>query len=163
MKTPSLNLFIVDENKSASEELKKYLENRFGEGIRILTFGDKQSCLEKIDDDTHIVILSDTVQGEKGMEILKSIKDINPDTEVIILSEHKDIVLAVESYRAGAKGMVVKGSGSGRKIAGLITRIFTAPIRIIEKELGLSQRIAIFIMIFITIGVMLWLYFLIWK
>lgn len=163
MKTPSLNLFIVDDNSSAIEELKKYLQNRFGEGIRILTFGNKKSCLEKIDDDTDIVVLNDIVKGENGLEILKSIKDINPDTEVIVLSEHKDITLAIESYRAGAKGMVVKGLGSGRKIAALVARIFTAPIRVIEKELGLSQRIAIFIMIFITIGVIICLYFLLWQ
>jgi DNA-binding NarL/FixJ family response regulator len=163
MKTPSLNLFIVDDNRSAAEGLKDYLVNRFGEGIRILTFADRKSCLGKVDNDTNIIILNDHLQGENGVEILKDIKDINPETEVIMLAEQKDIGLEIESFRAGAKGLIIKGPGSEKKAARLVSRIFMAPIRIIEKELGLSARLAIFIMVFITIGVMVLLYSLFWK
>jgi two-component system response regulator AtoC len=152
MKAQSLNLFIVDDNLPEGEQLKTYLLKRFGEGIRILTFRDRKSCLEKVDDDTNIVVLNSHVSNENGIDVVKSIKAVNPVTEVIVLSGQEDIAKAVNSYRAGAKGLVIKGPGSERRVAKLITRIFMAPIRIIEKELDLSRQLAILLMIFITIG-----------
>ncbi len=163
MKTESLNLFIVDDNKSMAQELKDYLLRRFGEGIRIITFSDRKNCLDKIDDTTNIVVLTHNVKNENSVEVVKSIKDINPETEVIMLSDRADIGLAIETFKAGAKGIVVKGPKSEKKIGNLIVRIFTAPIRIIERELGLSERIAIFIMSFLTVGAAVLVYFLFYK
>jgi response regulator RpfG family c-di-GMP phosphodiesterase len=160
MKTQSLNLFIVDDNLSTVKELKDYLLHRFGEGIRILTFNNSKSCLEKVDENTNIVVLNSHIQGENNADVLKSIKESNPETEVILLSEKNDIASAIDMYRSGARGLVIKGRGLGKKTGDLVVRIFTAPIRIIERELGLSERIAIFIMSFLTIAVIVVLYFI---
>jgi DNA-binding NarL/FixJ family response regulator len=163
MKTQSLNLFIVDDNMSTISELKNYLFNRFGEGIRILTFNNSKSCLEKVDEYTNIVVLKNHIKGENEAEILRSIKETNPETEVILLTEKEDIATAIKAYKVGAKAVVVKGSGVGEKIGDLIVRIFTAPIRIIQRELGLSERIAIFIMSFLTLAVVVILYFIFYS
>ncbi len=163
MKTQSLNLFIVDDNTSTLSELKNYLFNRFGEGIRILTFNNSKSCLEKVDDYTNIIVFKKHNKVENDSEILKSIKKTNPETEVIMLTEKEDIVSAVSAYRVGSKAVVVKGAEHGKKIGDLIVRIFTAPIRIIQRELGLSERIAIFIMSFLTVMVAVLIYFFAYK
>jgi two-component system response regulator AtoC len=152
MKRQKLNLFIVDENK-AGEELKNYLSDRFGNRVKITAFIDGKSCLEEVESDTHIVILTCSPEDKNGIIILKSIKAANPATEVIMLSEREDIVLTIESSRAGAKDLVVKGTGSDKKLTYIIRRIVMTPIRIIVKELGLSQRIAMFVMSFITVGI----------
>ena len=152
MKTQKLNLFIVDKNKLASEELKKHLQNRFGAGISILTFTDGSKCLEEVENDTNIIILNHSPEDKSGLDLLKAIKTVNPLTEVIMLTEHADIALAVESYQAGAKSLVVKGPGSRNRITSLVTRIIQAPIKLIIRELGLSQRLAMFLMSFLTIG-----------
>jgi len=165
MQTPSLNLFILDDNKSAAEELKAYLLRRFGKGISILIFNDRESCLGKIDQDTNIVIVNNIINDENGVDILKSIKKINPETEVIMLSEHESISSAIESFRAGVKGWVIKGPGSKKKVVSVITRIFKFPIRVIEKELGLPQRLAVFLLSFVTVVaiVLIYYYFFIKK
>jgi DNA-binding NarL/FixJ family response regulator len=160
MKTQSLNLFIVDDNMSTVTELKDYLLKRFGEGIRILTFNNSKSCLEKVDENTNIVVFNNHIKGENNVEVLKSIKETNPKTEVILLSEEEDIASAIDVYRAGAKGLVIKRQGFGKKTGDLVIRIFTAPIRIIERELGLSERIAVFIMSFLTLAVIVVFYFI---
>ncbi|HXD94666.1 MAG TPA: response regulator, partial [Bacteroidia bacterium] len=74
MQTQGLNLFIVDDNKSMVTALKQYLQNKFGISLVISTFNDGESCLEKIDKETHIVILDHNMQGKNGIEVLKSIK-----------------------------------------------------------------------------------------
>jgi len=156
MQTQKLNLFIVDDNKSAGEELANYLRGKFGNRLKITTFTDGKSCLEEVESDTHIVILACSPEDKNGLLILKSIKAANPATEVVMLAEREDIVMAIESFKAGAKDLVVKESGSEKKISYIIRRIVMAPIRIIVKELGLSQRLAMFLLTFVTVGIVVW-------
>lgn len=152
METQGLNLFIVDDNKSMVTILKNYLSNRFGAGIKISTFYDGESCLEKINKQTHIVILDYFLNGRNGLEILKSIKEINPKTEVIMLSSNEDIGLAVESFREGATDYVVKGPSSWKKVTKLVNKIITEPIRAMVSEFGISKFLAIFFLTFIAMG-----------
>lgn len=152
METQGLNLFIVDDNKSMVTMLKNYLSNRFGAGIKISTFYDGESCLEKINKQTHIVILDYFLNGRNGLEILKSIKEINPKTEVIMLSSNEDIGLAIESFREGATDYVVKGPSSWKKVTKLVNKIITEPIRAMVREFGIPKFMAIFFLTFIAMG-----------
>lgn len=152
MKTQGLNLFIVDDNNLMVSTLKQFLQNRFGLDLTISTFNNGESCLEKVDDDTHIVILDYYMKGQNGLEILKTIKEKNPKTEVIMLSSNEDMAIAVESFRAGANDYVVKGSGSWRKITKLVEHIITEPIRIMVREFGVSKFMATFLFTFIIMG-----------
>lgn len=152
METQGINLFIVDDNKLMVKGLKNYLQNRFGVSIRISTFMDGESCLKEVNKDTHIVILDYFLGDENGLDILKSIKAINPKTEVIMLSGNEDMALAVETFRAGAKDYVVKGSGSLNKVFKIVNYIITEPIRIMVREFGVSKYMAIFLLTFLTMG-----------
>jgi DNA-binding NarL/FixJ family response regulator len=133
MGTQGINLFIVDDNGLVIKELKNCLQTRLGDKVQISTFYDGESCLKKIDGKTHIVILDYFMDGKNGLEILKSIKIINPKTEVIMLSNNEDIAIAVETFRAGAKDYVIKEKGYWKKIIKLIEAIITKPDRITVK------------------------------
>ncbi len=152
METQKLNLFIVDDNKSLVAALKQYLQNKFEENINISTFYDGESCLEKINQYTDMVILDHFLNGKNGLEVLKEIKEINPKTEVIMLTSNEDIALAIESFRAGATDYVVKGPSSWKKLTKLIHHVITEPIRIIVREFGVSKFMAIFLLTFLTMG-----------
>lgn len=153
METQELNLFIVDDNKSMVAGLKHYIQNRFGSRVKISTFYDGESCLGKIDRNTHIVILDYFLGGKNGLEILKEIKNRNSETEVIMLSSNDDIGLMIESFKIGAKDYVIKGPSSWKKVSSIINYIVTAPIRIIVREFGVSKYMAIFLMTFVTMGI----------
>lgn len=152
MKTQGLNLFIVDDNNLMVSTLKQFLQNRFGLDLTISTFSNGESCLEKVDGDTQIVILDYYMEGQNGLEILKAIKEKNPKTEVIMLSSNEDMAVAVESFRAGANDYVVKGFGSWRQITRLVEHIITEPIRIMVREFGVSKFMATFLFTFIIMG-----------
>ena len=154
METQGLNLFIVDDNKLMVTDLKHYLKNRFGGSVRISTFNDGESCLEKVDKKTNIVILDYFLDGINGLEILKSIKAINPKTEVIMLSGNEDMAVAIETFRAGAKDYVVKGHGAWKRITKLVNHIITEPIRLLVSEFGVSKYMAIFLLTFVTMGIL---------
>jgi DNA-binding NarL/FixJ family response regulator len=153
MQTQGLNLFIVDDNKLMVETLKQYLQSKFGLDIRISTFNDGDSCLSKVDKDTNVVILDYFMKGKNGLEVLKEIKVINPKTEVIMLSNNENMALAIEMFRAVATDYVVKGSNSWSKISNLVNHIVTAPIRLMVDEFRLSKYMAVFLLTFVTMGI----------
>ncbi len=153
METKISNIFIVDDNKLMLTALKQYLENRFGSNISITTFSDGESCLDKVNGETHIVILDYFLNGENGLNILKSIKDINPDTEVIMLSSNEDIAIAIDTFHAGAKDYVIKGKGAWKKIINIVEYIITTPVRLLVREFGVSKFMAIFLVTFVIMGI----------
>lgn len=152
MKSRMLNLFIVDDNPMTLVGLSHYLRNRFGNDIIISTFGSGKSALEKVTADTDIVILDYFLEGENGNDVLKSIKLVNPETEVIMLSANEDMGIAIESFRNGAKDYVLKGKNSWKRITSLVYSVITYPIRIMVKEFGINKYIAIFVFTFLIMG-----------
>lgn len=57
------------------------------------------------------VIISDiSMPGRSGAEVIKQIKEIVPDTPILILSTHPAEQYAVRTIRAGASGYLVKDS-----------------------------------------------------
>lgn len=157
MSNQKLNLFIVDDNKLMVSGLRNYLTTKFGSDLNISTFFTGESVLNKVDQDTNIVILDYFLGDENGNEVLKSIKKINPKTEVIMLSSNEDIGVAIDSFRKGATDVVVKGNDSMKKISALVYGIITYPIRILVKEFGVSKFLAIFLLTFIIMGIVVFI------
>lgn len=153
METQGTNLFIVDDDNLIVTTLKKYLQDRFGNTVKISTFNDGESCLKKVDKETQIVILDYFMEGKNGLETLKSIKEINPETEVIMLSTNEDVAVAVESFKMGAKDYVIKGEHSWDEIFKTVHYIVTAPLRLLVEEFGVSKFMAIFLLTFISMGI----------
>ena len=153
MKPQKLNLFIVDDSALMANDLKLFLENKFGTDLAITNFTNGESCLKMVNDQTHIVILDYFLEGENGLEILKSIKSLNPNTEVIMLSGNDDIAVAIQTFRAGAKDYVVKGTSDFKKVTKIITQILLTPINLIVREFGVSKMMAIFLLTFVIMGV----------
>jgi DNA-binding NtrC family response regulator len=159
MDTQGMNLFIVDDNKLMVSGLRQYLHNRFGHNLNISVFYNGESCLEKVNQKTNFVILDYFLDGENGNEILKSIKLINPKTEVIMLSSNEDIGTAIESFRGGAVDYVIKNDMAWKKLIPHVYRAITEPIRRLAKEYGFSKFTAIFLATFILIGAVVLLFF----
>lgn len=159
MSTQRNTLFIIDDNQLLVADLRIYLENTFGESLVISTFNSGESALQKVDHETSIVILDYHLPGENGNEILKSIKQINPKTEVIMLTSNEDVKTAINAFRNGATDYVIKGVKAEKKIGSLIYNLLTYPVRILTREFGFSKYFAIFILTFLSIGACV----LVWK
>jgi two-component system OmpR family response regulator len=157
MKTQKTNIFIVDDDELMVMDLKISLENEFGNGVKVTTFNDGESCLEKVDEDLHIVILDYYMQDKNGMEVLKSIKLINPKTEIIMFTSNDDMITAIESLRVGAKEFVIKGAGSLGKVSKLVNYLIKRRLNVIARELSLSKYMTI-LLIALTIVCILVVY-----
>lgn len=157
MNTQGLNLFIIDDNQLMATGLRIYLNNRFGTNLNISIFNTGASALTEVDANTAIVILDYQLEGENGNDILKSIKKINPNTEVIMLSSNENIATAIESFRNGATDYVVKGEKAWKKVTSLVYGVITYPVRIMVREWGLNKYLALFILTFVVMGILAYL------
>lgn len=153
-KTQQLNLFIVDDNQLMVVDLRNYLTDIFGDIFTIYTFNTGASALKKVDENTAVVILDYFLKDELGNEVLKSIKKINPKTEVIMLSSNDDVKVAIEAFRNGAADYVIKGNKADKKITYIIYNIAAFPVEFIAKEFKISKYIALYILTFLTVGVL---------
>jgi DNA-binding NtrC family response regulator len=147
----TLNLFIVDDNRSMLYALRQYLSGKFGNKLKISTFEDGETCLKNINENTDVVIL-DYFLGEKnGNDILKTIKEKNPRTEVIMLSSNESVETAVESFRLGARNFVVKNNSAWRKISVLLETAIIQPLKYVW-EFPVTKFLAVFTATFATMG-----------
>lgn len=153
MNAHAMNLFIVDSNKEAADTLEKSLYNRFGKDLKISTFFRGESCIEKVDATTNFVVLAYFFDGQNGKDILKSIKAINPKTEVIMLSSNTDVAAILETFREGATAYVVKGDSAWRNLVPHVYRAIAEPIRRLGKEYGAAAYIAMFATAFALVGI----------
>jgi DNA-binding NtrC family response regulator len=149
----TLNLFIVDDNASLANSLQLFLETKFGNELKINTFTDGESALKMVNESTNIVILDCNLNDMNSNVVLKKIKQINAKTEVIMLTSNADIEMAINAFKNGATDFVVKGKNSFGKIRLLVENIITYPIKFLVREMKISKFLAIFLLTFITMGI----------
>ena len=157
MTNQTQNLFIVEDDQINAAKLHQFLETRFGSVFNIYTFSDATKALENIDKNTKIVILDYDYFGEKGNEILKFIKVINPNTEVIILSNHGDIATAIESYSQGATNYLLKNKKTEKQLSAQIFEILSYPAKYLELRYGFSQFFAYLLFLFVVVGLLVFI------
>jgi signal transduction histidine kinase/FixJ family two-component response regulator len=78
-------------------------------GYRVLTAQSGETALEMFRTHHPVIVLTDIkMPGMDGIELLKVIKAERPDTEVIMITGHGDMELAIESIKNEATDFVTK-------------------------------------------------------
>jgi DNA-binding NtrC family response regulator len=99
-------LLIVDDEEQFIEALSERLSVRDYEVMTSLT---GEEALEKINNyNFDVVILDVRLPGIEGTEILREIKRLKPLTEVIMLTGHGTVEMAIAGMKLGAFDFLVK-------------------------------------------------------
>lgn len=99
-------LLLVDDEKTMLKYLSKFL---IKQGFDITTAMTGKDALEKIKNRDFITVLLDVLMpGMDGIETLKEIKKIKPMTEVIMLTGHASVQVAIEGMQLGAFDYLMK-------------------------------------------------------
>ncbi|MCP4673518.1 MAG: response regulator [Desulfobacula sp.] len=78
-------------------------------GYNVFTAENGKQALEIFKKENPIIVLTDIKMPEMGgIELLRKIKNINPDTEVIIITGHGDTDLAIKSLKYEAIDFITK-------------------------------------------------------
>lgn len=126
MATHKRYIFLVDDEPIQNEMLKDYLNERFTYEIK--TFDNGEEMLQNMNLHPEIVVLDFHLSGHKqnaknGVEILKDIKNLYPETQVIMLSGQDKIEVAVDSIKYGAYDYIVKGETAFSRTENILNNI----------------------------------------
>jgi DNA-binding NtrC family response regulator len=116
-------------------------------------FHSGENCLKLVDKNTRFAILISFKEPDKKDDMVKSIKLINPKTEVIILSYNDTIEKIIESFRAGAADYIIKDSNVKKNVIADIYWKISEPLRKMGREFGLPKYTGIFIATVVSMGV----------
>ncbi len=97
---------IVDDEALIRLSLKKLFEK---EGFTVLTASSGASALKILEEETPgIVVLDVRLPDSSGIDLLKTIKEVNPETVVIVITGYADIKSSVEAMKMGAYDFLEK-------------------------------------------------------
>jgi DNA-binding response OmpR family regulator len=99
-------ILIIDDEKSAVERLKKFMEKEEFSAFGALSGGEGLDIIQKNKID--VVITDIKMPDIDGIEVLKRAKKLYSDIEVIMITGHGEQELAVKSLRAGANDYLQK-------------------------------------------------------
>ncbi|MFQ5672413.1 MAG: UDP-3-O-acyl-N-acetylglucosamine deacetylase [Nitrospinales bacterium] len=99
-------ILIVDDEKNIVSSLEGILSD---EGYDVTSAEDGLDALEIVQSDPpNLVLLDIWIPGMDGIEVLRTIKAYNPETDVLIMSGHASIDTAVKATKLGASDFIEK-------------------------------------------------------
>jgi DNA-binding NarL/FixJ family response regulator len=79
-----------------------------------------------------LVLLDMSLPGKGGLELLKDIRALSPQTPVLIISMHDETLYAERVIKAGGRGYIMKQEGP-EKIAQAIRKVLSGSISVSER------------------------------
>src|SRR3990172_6412630 len=103
---PKEKILIVDDEKSIREFLEIMLKK---EGYKVGSAVNAEEALKLFHNSNYELVISDIkMSGMDGVELLKKIKEINPETIVLMITAYASVDTAIDAMKAGAYDYITK-------------------------------------------------------
>ena len=89
----------------------------------IESFTSGKDCIKNLNKEPDVITLDYRLPDMKGLEVLKEIKAINEDIQVVLISEQDDIEVVVELLKHGAYDYIVKSSDVKERLLNTVNNI----------------------------------------
>ncbi len=100
------NILLADDEPGILNVLGIYLKDA---GFTVDTAGDGRQAAQAVERGRFDIVLTDIrMPGMSGIDLLKQIKSVSPDTEVVMITGHGDYKLAIESLKLDAVDFIPK-------------------------------------------------------
>ncbi len=101
-----IHIMVVDDKRGSREALQKMIAK---EGYQVSIAHDTETAPEIFGcEAAHLVITDLRMPGRDGISLLKEVKRMSSETEVILISGHGTVETAVEAMREGAYDFITK-------------------------------------------------------
>jgi two-component system response regulator HydG len=99
-------VLVVDDEPSNLASIEKIFQK---DGMRVLTAGDARAALDLLRTHKVEVVLTDLMMPAiSGLELLRAVKQVSPDVEVVLMTAYGTVETAVQAMREGAYDFVEK-------------------------------------------------------
>ena len=103
---PKEKILIVDDEKSIRDFLEIMLKK---EGYKVASASSGEEALKLVNQINYDLVISDIrMKGMSGVELLKNIKEINPETVVMMVTAYASVDTAIDAMKAGAYDYIAK-------------------------------------------------------
>ena len=114
-----MKILVIDDKKSTREELKIFLETQ---GYDVLTAAvGREGLAVFAAENPSIVFINISTPDTNGIEVLKRVKERNPDVQVIVTSDDDEIDLAIQVLQNEATDFICRPLGD-RALAAALSR-----------------------------------------
>jgi len=101
-----MNILVVEDEKAQQEILKGFLKKK---GYDVIGFSTGEKAFEYIKkEDVDLVISDLRLPGISGLELLKSVKEVKPEVDFIMVTAYGTVENAVEAMKSGAYDYLLK-------------------------------------------------------
>jgi two-component system, NtrC family, response regulator AtoC len=134
----SFKIFVVEDDELFAKILKHHLSLNSEYEVEIFTKG--KTCLENLYKNPSVITLDYYLPDISGMDMLKKIKEFNPDLPVVIVSGQQDISTAVELLRRGVYDYILKDEDTKTRLWNIMKNIrehteLKQKISVLEEEI----------------------------
>ena len=96
----SLSVVVIDDDASQRNILSGFLVKA---GCSVISCENGTKCIDKVKKQYVDVVITDfRMPGMDGLEVLKKVKDINPEIQVMLMTAYGTVEDAVEAMKNGA-------------------------------------------------------------
>lgn len=115
----ALRVLIVDDHAIVRDGLKQNVADKFP-NAEFGEAGNATGALEKLRKHPWDILLLDiSMPGRSGLDILREIKEIQPDIKVLVLTMHPEDQYAIRALKSGAAGYLTKEKAPEEILAAL--------------------------------------------
>lgn len=139
--TNKRKILLVDDEKIIRMTLSRKLRNT---GYEVTLAENGEQAKELIDKNVFDLIITDVVMKEvSGIEVLHHVKEVSPDTVVILITGYGSMESVVEALRQGAHDYIVKPCDNEevlmRIAKGIEKKDILEQLKVSQNKLALSQ------------------------
>ena len=121
MKNTPFKIFILDDDVWYSELLEYHLSSN--PDYELKKFHAAKDCISSLYQRPNVITLDYSLPDKTGAEVLKKIKEQNPDTQVVVISGQEDVATAVDLLKKGAYDYIVKDEDTPERLWNTINKI----------------------------------------
>jgi len=141
----TIKIVIVEDDRFFNKSLEKYIETVCNSkayadfDFEIKTYLNAQDCIKTLDKDTEIMFLDYYLINMKeremmnGADVLQRVKELCTDCKVIMVSNLKNIQMAVELMRRGVYEFVNKNKNSFDRIGEVLQRLLSKELHVLKS------------------------------
>jgi len=121
MSEKAFKIFVVEDDEWYNRLLVHTLS--LNPDYEIQSFTTGKDCLANLHQQPDVITLDYRLPDMKGLEVLKQIKEINEDIQIILISEQDDIEVVVTLLQSGAFDYIVKSKDIRERLLNTVNNI----------------------------------------